>query len=112
MPNALETDRAGRDLGRPLDRPNEMSPGARAPLPPLEVEGPPLAPATWPAGQVAFTVKQVAEILGMTEKAIYHRAARGQIPGKFYVGKSLRFRRADLLRSISEGRGLAPTRSR
>ena len=106
MPNALDRGRAGPGELGPLDR------GADVPDPRIEAEGPPLTPATWPAGQVAFTVKQVAEILGMTEKAIYHRAARGQIPGKFYVGKSLRFRRADLLRSIAEGRGLSPTRSR
>ena len=68
--------------------------------------------ATLPATQVALTVKQVAELLGMTPKAVYHRAERGQLPGKFYVGNSLRFRRADLLRSIAEGRGLSPTRSR
>ncbi len=51
-------------------------------------------------------------MLGMTAKAIYHRAERGQLPGKFYVGRSLRFRRADLLRFIAEGRGLSPTGSR
>lgn len=61
---------------------------------------------------IALTVRQVAELLGMTPKAIYHRAERGQLPGKFYVGRSLRFRRADLLRFIGEGRGLSPTRSR
>jgi excisionase family DNA binding protein len=62
--------------------------------------------------QIALTVRQVAQLLGMTPKAVYHRAARGQLPGKFYVGRSLRFRRADLLRFIAEGRGLSPTRSR
>jgi predicted DNA-binding transcriptional regulator AlpA len=64
------------------------------------------------APQIALTVKQVAAMFGMTPKAVYHRADRGQLPGKFYVGKSLRFRRADLLRFIAEGRGLPPTRSR
>jgi predicted DNA-binding transcriptional regulator AlpA len=54
-------------------------------------DAPPLAPL--PATQVALTVKQVADLLGMTQKAVYHRAERGQLPGKFYVGKSLRFRR-------------------
>lgn len=109
MPDPLDRAHAGpADLEHPVNR------GADTPRTPhpAEVEGPPLAPATWPAGQVAFTVRQVAEILGMTEKAIYHRAARGQIPGMFYVGKSLRFRRADLLRSIAEGRGLSPGRDR
>jgi excisionase family DNA binding protein len=67
---------------------------------------------TFPPGQIALTVRQVAQLLGMTPKAVYHRAERGQLPGKFYVGRSLRFRRADLLRFIAEGRGLSPTRSR
>jgi excisionase family DNA binding protein len=65
-----------------------------------------------PPSQIALTVKQVAELLGMTAKAVYHRAERGQLPGVFHVGRSLRFRRADLLRLVAEGRGLSPTRSR
>jgi excisionase family DNA binding protein len=64
------------------------------------------------AAQLALTVRQVAAILGMTPKAVYHRAQRGQLPGKFYVGSSVRFRRADLLRFIAEGRAPPPTRSR
>lgn len=68
--------------------------------------------AQLPPIQVALTVRQVAGLLGMTAKAVYHRAERGQLPGKFYVGKSLRFRRADLPRFIAEGRGLSPTGSR
>ena len=71
-----------------------------------------MAPIERHPTQVALTVKQVATLLGMTTKAIYHRAERDQLPGKFYVGQSLRFRRTDLLRFISEGRGLSPTRSR
>ena len=70
-----------------------------------------LPPACEPAllpGQLLLTVPQVARLLGMTSKAIYHRAERGQLPGVVRVGRSLRFRRADLLRSISEGRGLSP----
>jgi excisionase family DNA binding protein len=65
-----------------------------------------------PPAQLALTVAQVATMLGMSAKAVYHRAERGQLPGKFYVGRSLRFRRADLLRFIAEGRGLSPTGSR
>ena len=65
-----------------------------------------------PPAQFALTVRQVAEMLGMSPKAIYHRAERGQLPGVFRVGRSLRFRRADLLRFVAEGRGLSPTRSR
>jgi excisionase family DNA binding protein len=73
------------------------------------------ASASWPASELAFppgqlllTVPQVARLLGMTPKAIYHRAERGQLPGMVRVGRSLRFRRADLLRSLLEGRGLSP----
>jgi excisionase family DNA binding protein len=73
---------------------------------------PPSADIPIAPGQFLLTVRQVARLLGMTPKAIYHRAERGQLPGKFYVGRSLRFRRADLLRFIGEGRGLSPTRSR
>ncbi len=61
-----------------------------------------------PTGQLLLTVPQVARLLGMTPKAIYHRAERGQLPGVVRVGRSLRFRRADLLRSVLEGRGLSP----
>jgi excisionase family DNA binding protein len=96
-----------------MDRPAPLAPGfverrAASGAPRRRWDDTPPLPAT----QVALTVKQVADLLGMTVKAVYHRAERGQIPGKFYVGKSLRFRRADLLRSITEGRGLSPTRSR
>ena len=98
-----------------MDRPAPLAPGF------VERRAQPIAPrrrwddappAPVPASQVALTVKQVAVLLGMSVKAVYHRAERGQLPGKFYVGKSLRFRRADLLRSIAEGRVLSPTRSR
>jgi predicted DNA-binding transcriptional regulator AlpA len=65
-----------------------------------------------PPAQLALTVRLVAQLLGMSEKAIYHRAGRGQLPGMFRVGRSLRFRRSDLLRSLSEGRGLSPESSR
>jgi excisionase family DNA binding protein len=61
-----------------------------------------------PPGQLLLTVPQVARLLGMTPKAIYHRAERGQLPGVVRLGRSLRFRRADLLRSVLEGRGLSP----
>lgn len=64
------------------------------------------------ANQLALTVGQVAALLGMTPKAVYHRAERGQLPGVFRVGRSLRFRRADLIRFMAEGRGPSPTRGR
>ncbi len=66
----------------------------------------------WPPGQALLTVRQVAEFLGMSPKAVYHRAERGQLPGIVHVGRSLRFRRSDLLRFIEERHGLSPTRSR
>jgi hypothetical protein len=50
------------------------------------------------ATPAALTVKQIAVMFAMTPKAVCHHAQRGQLFGKFYVGKSLRFRRADLLR--------------
>ncbi len=99
-----------------MDRPPPLAPGfierrSHPSAPRRRWNDTPAAPPL-PTTQVALTVKQVADLLGMTPKAVYHRAERGQLPGKFYVGKSLRFRRADLLRSIAEGRGLSPTRSR
>jgi len=57
---------------------------------------------------VALSVRQVAEMLGTTPKSIYHRAARNQLPGQFRLGRTLMFRRADLLRFIAEGRGPSP----
>jgi excisionase family DNA binding protein len=63
-------------------------------------------------GQLLLTVPQVARLLGMSAKAIYHRAERGQLPGVVRVGRSLRFRRAELVGSLSEGRGLSPKASR
>ena len=66
----------------------------------------------WSPGQALLTVRQVAEFLGLTPKAVYHRAERGQLPGIVHVGRSLRFRRTDLLRFIEERHGLSPTRSR
>jgi len=71
-----------------------------------------LTGVVWSPGQALLTVRQVAEFLGMSPKAVYHRAERGQLPGVIHVGRSLRFRRSDLVRFIGEGRGLSPTRSR
>ena len=73
---------------------------------------PPSADIPIAPGQFLLTVRQVARLLGMTPKAIYHRAERGQLPGVVRVGRSLRFRRADLLGSLTEGRGLSPKASR
>ena len=88
-----------------------MAPVPDADLPPGP--SPTLEPsAHLGATPIALTVGQVAVLLGMSPKAVYHRAERGQLPGLFRVGRSLRFRRADLIRFVSEGRGLSPTRSR
>ncbi len=76
-------------------------------LAPAQAVPPMSEPALLP-GQLLLTVPQVARLLGMTPKAIYHRAERGQLPGVVRLGRSLRFRRADLLRSVLEGRGLSP----
>ena len=70
------------------------------------------APELIAPGQLLLTVPQVARLLGMSSKAIYHRAERGQLPGVVRVGRSLRFRRAELVGSLSEGRGLSPKASR
>jgi excisionase family DNA binding protein len=75
---------------------------------PARYDSPPSPDTPVAPGQLLLTVPQVARLLGMTPKAIYHRAERGQLPGVVRVGRSLRFRRADLLRCISEGRGLSP----
>ncbi len=93
--------------------PDLREPDAMTPAPDLDAAfSPSVAPEAGPAAQIALTVGQVAALLGMTPKAVYHRAERGQLPGLFRVGRSLRFRRADLIRFVSEGRGLSPTRSR
>lgn len=55
--------------------------------------------------QLAFTVKQLAGLLGTTPKSIYHRSERGQLPGPFRIGRTLMFRRSDLVRFMAEGRG-------
>ena len=47
-------------------------------------------------GQFLLTVPQVARLLGMTPKAKYHCAERGQLPGVVRVWRSLLFGRADL----------------
>ncbi len=84
-------------MGGPEFIPLEPGNGADSDLPAAGTLPPPPA-------QLALTVRQVADMLGMSAKAVYHRAERGQLPGKFYVGRSLRFRRVDLMRLVAEGR--------
>ena len=80
-----------------------------APLTPSPTDHPSSAAVSlsegWPSGQVAVGVKRLAELLGTTAKSIYHRVERGQLPPPFRIGRTLMFRRADLLRFMAEGRG-------
>jgi len=95
-----------------LRRSNPMPPAPDADLSSISSQAVETSAPAWTPAQIALTVGQVATLLGMTPKAVYHRAERGQLPGVFRVGRSLRFRRADLIRFMAEGRGLSPTRSR
>lgn len=78
-------------------------PTARGVPSPTKAEG--LSLESWLPNQVAVSVRQLADLWGTTAKAIYHRVARGQLPPPFRLGRTLMFRRADLLRFMSEGRG-------
>jgi excisionase family DNA binding protein len=62
------------------------------------------------AGDVSplMTVREVADLLRTTPKAIYHRVERGQLPGVVHDGDRILVRRADLLRWLAEGRGPSP----
>ncbi len=48
--------------------------------------------------QENLTVEEVALIARYSPKYVYEKASKGQIPGAFKQGKSLRFKRADILR--------------
>jgi excisionase family DNA binding protein len=54
-----------------------------------------------PMSDDIMTVREVAEFLKVTERTIYRLAAESQIPS-FKVGGSWRFRRADLVKWMSE----------
>lgn len=62
------------------------------------------------SAKALMTVAEVAEYLRTTSKAIYHRVERGQLPGVVRDGDRILVRRADLLRSLAEGRGPSPRR--
>jgi len=51
-----------------------------------------------------LTADEVAAWLKTTRKAIYAKAERGTLAGATYVGRRLYFLRADLLRSLEQGR--------
>ena len=57
-----------------------------------------------------LSATDVARLLGTTRKGVYAKVARGQLPGAFRIGRTLRFRRSPLLAFISEGR--APSSKR
>nr|WP_249347674.1 helix-turn-helix domain-containing protein [Corallococcus exiguus] len=65
-----------------------------------------------PLDKAIYTAEEVARLLGCSPKAVYARASRGQLPGVFRVGRSLRFRGRELLPFILEGRVPSPRRSR
>ena len=73
----------------------------------LAAPTPPAAPPP-SNGPVFLTVEQAGELLGLTPRAIYARASRGQLPGAVKVGRSLRFRRDALLKAFVEGRASSP----
>lgn len=58
--------------------------------------------------QRLLTVPDIATMMGVSEKAVWHRHYRGQIPGLVRVGASVYFRRDEVLRFLSEGRGPSP----
>jgi excisionase family DNA binding protein len=65
-----------------------------------------------PLDKALYTAEEVALLLGCSTKAVYAKVSRGQFPGAFRVGRSLRFRGHELLPFILEGRAPSPRRSR
>lgn len=65
-----------------------------------------------PLDKAVYTAEEVARLLGCSPKAVYAKVSRGQLPGAFRVGRSLRFRGRELLPFILEGRAPSPRRSR
>ncbi|WP_246137839.1 helix-turn-helix domain-containing protein [Myxococcus llanfairpwllgwyngyllgogerychwyrndrobwllllantysiliogogogochensis] len=57
-----------------------------------------------PLDKAVYTAEEVARFLGCSPKAVYAKVSRGQLPGMFRVGRSLRFRGRELLPFILEGR--------
>lgn len=72
---------------------------ARVPAAPLREDG-------------VLTPEEVAALLGCTLKAVYARASRGQLPGGFKLGRTLRFRARELVPFLTEGRAPSPKGSR
>ncbi|GHH01641.1 helix-turn-helix domain-containing protein, partial [Comamonas sp. JC664] len=65
-----------------------------------------------PLDKAVYTAEEVDHLLGCSPKAVYAKVSRGQLPGVFRVGRSLRFRGRELLPFILEGRAPSPRRSR
>lgn len=57
-----------------------------------------------PALPDLLTAGEVAAWLKTTVRAVYAKAERGTLPGATHVGRRLYFVRADLLRSVEQGR--------
>jgi excisionase family DNA binding protein len=65
-----------------------------------------------PLDKAVYTAEEVARLLGCSPKAVYAKVSRGQLPGAFRLGRSLRFRGSELLAFILEGRAPSPRRAR
>jgi predicted DNA-binding transcriptional regulator AlpA len=48
-----------------------------------------------------ITKRQVARILGMSERSVHRLTLRGVLPPPVHIGKSLRWNKAKILESIS-----------
>ncbi len=58
-----------------------------------------------------MTVEELAELLRIERKTIYHLIQKGEIPGVRRIGKQIRISRSAVLRYLEEGNG-APERRR
>src|SRR5689334_3347147 len=102
-----------RDLIRVLVR-EELAVlhGAVAHREPVQAD-PPSSPLEGqpPLDKAVYTAEEVARLLGCSPKAVYAKVSRGQLPGVFRMGRSLRFHGRELLPFL-EGRAPSPRRSR
>jgi excisionase family DNA binding protein len=53
---------------------------------------------------ILLTVRETAELLRTTRRAIYAMVERGQIPGVTRIGRRLLFRRDDMLEYLDRNR--------
>ena len=104
-----------RDLIRALVREELAALHGDATHPELVQVGPPStinSNGEPPLDKAIYTAEEVARLLGCSPKAVYAKVSRGQLPGAFRLGRSLRFRGSELLPFILEGRAPSPRRSR